>query len=515
MKRRSRLFWRVFGSGLLLLGLTAAAFAVAGALFQREFRDRRPFERLGMHLSQEVSPLLSDPAALQAYLTRTHTLFEDDLWVYRADGTLLAGTHTPAPPFPARPPDDPRADGEPFRPGAARDEDGGEPQPFPPFEPAALRESSEPRPGPWRGPGPHGGRHGHHNQGLEGLSSLIGLESHPIDRRSAWVPLRGADGERATLVIQFTEPVLPAPQGRAALGILLVIGAVSLVSWLLARAITAPVEQLTGVARALGAGDLQARARLARPDELGELSRAFDEMADRLSRMVLSEKELLANVSHELRTPLARMRVALELLEEKHPESAQGYLADMGGSLDELEQLVTDLLTAARLDLAAAMPGKVATPVTLQPIAGAELVQQAAERFQKAGPGRKLTVELDPALPDVEVDLPLMRRLLDNLLENARKYSDPDAAITLRGRAQPGGLVIEVVDRGIGIEPADLHRLFTPFFRTDRSRARGTGGGVGLGLHIAQRIAEAHQATIEAESVVGQGSTFRVTLHAV
>jgi signal transduction histidine kinase len=474
MKRRSRLFWRVFGSGLLLLLVTAGAFAVAGALIQREFREQRPFERLGLHLSQEVSSLLGDPAALRAYVERNRKLFEGELWVYREDGALLAGTRAPAPPPPGLSPLPLPGAPPPFAPTD---------WPLPPMAPLPLSPAA----------------------------GLRGLEIHLIDRRSIWMPLHGRDGTHATMVLQFVEPLMPPPRGPALAMLCLVVGAVALLSWLLARAITAPVEQLTAAARALGAGDLHARARLARPDELGELGRAFDEMADTLSRLVLSEKELLANVSHELRTPLARLRVALELLEEQRLEPVQRYLGDMGCSLDELEQLVSDLLTSARLDLTTAMRGDVAPLLELRPIAGEVLLDLVAARFRMAWPDRHLAVELGDALPEVAVDVALIRRLLDNLLENAFKYSDPDRSITLRGSAMAGTLVVEVIDRGIGIEPGDLGRLFSPFFRTDRSRARGTGGS-GLGLHIARRIAEAHHARLEADSTVGVGSTFRLTL---
>jgi signal transduction histidine kinase len=102
---------------------------------------------------------------------------------------------------------------------------------------------------------------------------------------------------------------------------------------------------------------------------------------------------------------------------------------------------------------------------------------------------------------------------VDNLLDNARKYSEADQPVTLRASAGAGGLVVEVQDRGIGIDPEDLPRLFTPFFRTDRSRSRASGG-VGLGLAMARRIVEAHGGTVSAESRASAGTTLRVTLPA-
>jgi signal transduction histidine kinase len=138
-------------------------------------------------------------------------------------------------------------------------------------------------------------------------------------------------------------------------------------------------------------------------------------------------------------------------------------------------------------------------------------VSEASDRFRGAWQGRRLEVEAQGPLPTLSGDQALLRRLLFNLLDNAAKYSEPPAPVMLAARAGPGAAVLEVRDEGIGIAPEDLPRLFTPFFRSDRSRARGTGG-VGLGLALARRIAEAHGGTIAVESASGKGTVFRVTL---
>jgi signal transduction histidine kinase len=294
---------------------------------------------------------------------------------------------------------------------------------------------------------------------------------------------------------------------------LLFIGAVLLAlaaaSVPLARSIAAPVERLTAAARALGAGDLAVRAGVKAPGEMGELGQAFDEMAARLERLVQGERELLANVSHELRTPLARIRVALELAAEGDAERARRYLGEIGQDLAELDGLVADVLATARLDARGAGALRLdAAPLDLRVVAA-----DAAGRFREAHEGRALEVRVAEALPPITGDAALLRRLVVNLLDNAAKYSEPPAPVTLAVRSEGGSALIEVRDRGIGIAPEDLPRLFTPFFRTDRSRARGTGG-TGLGLALAKRIAEAHGGSISAESAPGEGTAFRVKLPA-
>ena len=281
----------------------------------------------------------------------------------------------------------------------------------------------------------------------------------------------------------------------------------------LARQLTSPLEKLTRTVERFGEGDLSARAGIARGDEVGDLARAFDAMAARLERLVRAEKEFLANVSHELRTPLARVRVALEIAGEGDDAKARACLKEIAADLTELERLVGDVLTAARLDLASGRAGSPATPLRRETIAVEDLIAEIRARFDTEHPGRRIDVQLGPGLPALSADRPLLRRAVDNLLDNACKYADAEHPIGLAARAVGDGLEIAVRDRGIGIDPADQARLFTPFFRADRSRARDTGG-VGLGLVLSRGIVEAHGGTIAVESRPGEGTTFTIRLPA-
>ena len=327
------------------------------------------------------------------------------------------------------------------------------------------------------------------------------------------VALRDPSGQLLRYArVSFPVPVVPLGLGMAQLAAALAV--LALLSIPLARSITAPLEKLGLLTRALGAGDLSARSGLQSGDEIGDLGRAFDEMAERVISLRKAEKELLANVSHELRTPLARIRMALELVREGDTRRAAGYLTDIEDDLVELEHLLDDITTAARLDLSRGTGGDPLPPLHIKRLSGQELVDAARARFEKRLPERQLRCQVASSTPLVDADANLLRRALDNLLDNAAKFSDPDTTIELTAlQADDGALLLAVQDRGIGIHASERERSFEPFYRTDRSRARSTGG-VGLGLALARRIASAHGGSITAESEPEHGSRFVVSIPA-
>ncbi|HWO12113.1 MAG TPA: HAMP domain-containing sensor histidine kinase [Polyangiaceae bacterium] len=280
-------------------------------------------------------------------------------------------------------------------------------------------------------------------------------------------------------------------------------------SLLFARSLARPLRHLARVAREFGGGKLTARARLDRRDELGAVATAFDDMAERITALLHGQRELLANVSHELRTPLARIRVALDLAAEGDAEAARDALAHISTDWGDLDRLVEDVLAAARLDLASSEPG--ALPLRRDEVDMAELAEAAVERAQLSYPGERFELEVGPELPLIEGDASLLRRVVDNLMDNARKYSEPNSPVLLRVRREGSGVLLAVIDRGMGIEGADLPHIFTPFFRADRSRTRKTGG-VGLGLTLVRRIVTAHGGSVEVKSRVSQGTEMYIHL---
>jgi two-component system OmpR family sensor kinase len=334
-----------------------------------------------------------------------------------------------------------------------------------------------------------------------------GLRHFDEEDRPVWAT-RVAGSPPGYLIVAAPPRSFPVERAAAFISVWLFV--LALAAFPMARALARPMEKLTEAARKLGAGDLSARAGLRRSDEVGELSLAFDDMAGRLESLVRSERQLLADVSHELRTPLSRIRVALDLAAEGDVARARKYLEEIRIDLAELDQLLGDVLTAARLDQAG---GRGEVPLRLQQVKAQAIVDRSADRFRRSHPGRELKVTVEGILPGLVADPAMLRRVLDNLLDNAAKYSESPAPVEVVARQDGVAFQVTVRDEGIGVEPQDLPRLFTPFFRTDRSRARGSGG-VGLGLALAKRIVEAHGGTIGVESQPGLGTTVRFSVPA-
>ncbi|MEZ4398474.1 MAG: ATP-binding protein [Kofleriaceae bacterium] len=316
------------------------------------------------------------------------------------------------------------------------------------------------------------------------------------------------DGDRFAYVVS----VVPPPTMRQlAVGMAILLAALLLLVALIVRHVGTPLQRIAGAARRFGRGDLTARAGLTRKDELGEVGRAFDEMAARVTLLMNTQRELMANVSHELQTPLARVQVAVDLMLDGVDDQAKELLPEISRDLGEVERLIEDTMSLARFDLANAEGLAAGAPLRREPTDVAALVARAAARFRTLHPDRRLEVDADRRLPSLTLDPVLVLRVLDNLLENARKYSEPDTAITLSATAGAATLELAVTDRGIGIDAADLDKVWMPFFRTDRSRNRATGGA-GLGLALARRIVVAHGGAIAITSTPDQGTRVTLTL---
>jgi two-component system OmpR family sensor kinase len=304
----------------------------------------------------------------------------------------------------------------------------------------------------------------------------------------------------------------PPSLGRVLLPPLCVLLLVLVViSVLFARHLATPLQAVARAADRFGHGEMTVRVRTDRGDEIGVVARAFDDMADRVARLIGSQQELMANVSHELQTPLSRIRVAVELMSDGDTSRAEEMLTEIIQDLEELEQLIDDVMTLARLDLTRAGAEGLGHRVRRERVQLSELIGRSCDRFRALHDTHLLVAEVPPGLPALDADPVLLRRAIDNVLDNARKYSPPGSSIVLSVEARPEATKVAILDHGIGIDPKDLDKVFTPFFRTDRSRARETGG-VGLGLALARRVVEAHGGRIGLASSVGVGTTVTIEL---
>ena len=248
-------------------------------------------------------------------------------------------------------------------------------------------------------------------------------------------------------------------------------------------------------------------------DEIDRLAGVFREMAERIQEQLAalreadrSRRELVAGVSHDLRTPLASLKGFLETLlmkeREVPPHEREDYLRTAMVNARELEARVEKLLEIARLDSPDLKLESEEFPLD-------ELAEALVQKFRVAAEERGVAVEAryPEGLPFVRADIELVKRVLENLIENALRASREGGEVILELTHRAEGIEVSVADRGEGISAGDLPRIFERHFR-------GPGGRAGLGLAIAQRIVELHGSAIGVESREGEGSTFRFTLPA-
>ena len=279
--------------------------------------------------------------------------------------------------------------------------------------------------------------------------------------------------------------------------------AVALGAYPVMRRLTLRLEALQRGVERWGAGDLSARISAEGRDEVAFLARRFNHAAERIETLMQSHKSLLANASHELRSPLARIRMGLELI---GVDKASPQRIEISRSIGELDQLIDEILLASRLDTKQA---------DAEPFETLDLTGLAAEECARANV--ELQAEL-PGSPNAGIGLSmqgsprLLRRLIRNLLENARRYSHGDISLELdqSGTDQRPRAIIKVHDRGPGVPSAQRERIFEPFYRLPGASERE--GGVGLGLALVKSITQRHMGTVRCEDRPGGGASFVVEL---
>jgi len=263
--------------------------------------------------------------------------------------------------------------------------------------------------------------------------------------------------------------------------LLLGVGASLVIGRLLAR----PLQHLAATARRVAGGDLKARTGLsAGRNEISAVAAAFDEMVARLEQSFAAQKRFVADASHELKTPLTSISGMAELLEQASPEEQRRALTILQKEADRMGRLIEQLLTLSQTE---------EQPRTERwtTFDASVLLRELVESASMVDPSHPVALEVSGPLW-VRADRDALTRVLQNLLDNARKHSPPGASVRLQGKALPGEVEILVWDRGPGIPEQDLPHVFERFYRADPSRARSTGGS-GLGLAIVQEVLQAHQ----------------------
>ena len=281
----------------------------------------------------------------------------------------------------------------------------------------------------------------------------------------------------------------------ATLILVAVLGLLFIAAYYSVQRFLRPVRELMAGVKEVGSGNFEHQVPICSNDELGELTRAFNAMADQVAAIIASKRRLLFDVSHELRSPLTRMNVALAML----PEGKAAITIER--NVRELNTMITELLENERL----AVLGGTLVVENLDVVAMARTVVESFGHDEER-------IEIDSLIPrlDVTADSQRLTVALRNVISNALKYSrSNEGRVKVAVFPDDDGVRMVISDEGIGIPPEAQEKVFEPFYRTDSSRSRETGG-YGLGLSLTRAIIEAHGGTIRLNSTPGCGTTVMI-----
>jgi signal transduction histidine kinase len=302
----------------------------------------------------------------------------------------------------------------------------------------------------------------------------------------------------------FGSQIVHDVAGKAAIAGLIAVLLAGVTGWFASRQISHPILTLADATRDMAEGDLSVRVTLPRRDELGLLARTFNTMAERVETTVTTLKQFVTDAAHEINTPITALRTNLELAADSaNPDDFRADLNRAQVELERLEKLTRSLLTLSRLEARSVAP--VREPLDLTAL-GRQINERFASRAEQAGIA--FTVDVPPEPVTVAADEHQLTRVLDNLLDNALKFTPPGGSVTLKVDELPGLARLSVADTGIGIPAEDLPNLFRRFHR---GRNAAAYPGNGLGLVITKAIVEEFDGQIAVESS-STGTRFTVIL---
>ncbi len=344
------------------------------------------------------------------------------------------------------------------------------------------------------------------------LAEMMEMEGLRVGqwRQEAWLgPITLSFGGEMYRLFLRGVPTLPPPnlpiwldsQWLRVIFGLFVSGMMSLV---LAWSFTRPIERLRRVSRQLASGSLDARVGDSvthRADELGELGRDFDEMAERLQQLVSAQQRLLSNVSHELRSPLTRLQVALGIVRQKAPDDLENALNRIERESDRLESLIAQVLKLSRFE-------NDMQNLETQSLQLDDLLRQVVEdaRFESKERNLDIVDQIDAPVA-VQGDPQLLHSAVENVVRNALRFSPENGRLDIKLSSDKLKATVEICDQGPGVPEDKLERLFDPFYRLDQSNS-----GAGLGLNIARHAVQAHKGDIQAYNRAEGGLCVRITL---
>ena len=327
-------------------------------------------------------------------------------------------------------------------------------------------------------------------------------------------PVVSARGQRYVYIAHIPRPPFQPSLQSLGLRLLVILVIGGIFCFWLARYLTQPLLKLRTTTNELAEGNLGARVstKLAkRRDEVGQLGRDFNSMAERLESMVKAQQRLLGDISHELRSPLARLGVALGLARQRSGPEANGALDRIERESDNLNEMISHLLTLTRLE--SGTDGRKRTNVDL-----AALVKEVADDadFEARSQNRAVQVVSSDSCSIKGVE-ELLRSAVENVVRNAVRYTAEGTAVEVALRKQNGSsdtyAVISVRDRGNGVPEEALEKIFRPFYRTEDARDRQSGGGTGLGLAITERAVRMHGGSVQAVNAAGGGLSIEMRLN--
>lgn len=305
------------------------------------------------------------------------------------------------------------------------------------------------------------------------------------------------DGKNLVLLLQFQFLPPPIPLGvdwaSRILRILAIILTAGLFCYALTRYLISPVLKLSEATKKLADGDLSIRIESTRRDELGELARDFDEMAEQIESLIGSQKRLTRDISHELRSPLARLNVALELARQKTNAETVPILERIETESKRLNEMISQILTLSRLETRS-------EKIEKRELNIGKIVEQvvADADFEAAAKDKSVKIlRLENCY--LQGNERLLRSAVENVIRNAVRYTKPQTSVEISLIKEGNEAVFTAEDNGEGVPENELKELFKPFYRVAEARDRKTGG-IGLGLAITEQAVHAHNGKISARN---------------